>query len=266
MLSRPRDAAMRAIIVVVGMALVFGLAAAVVTAALPRTYEASATLLIGRSTAVSDPAYQDLLASQLLAQTYAELATTRPILAAVATQLRLAESPDDLASSITAQASGVNPILRIRVRGSPPDRVADIANAVAQQLIAWKSTSGAPPIQAVPQLRSSLATIDAQIAQAQAEAAGLQSARPSGGRADPQLLQASLSRLASLLSTRTTLLQLLASTSIDSIQVVEPALAPTEPARPGVALNTVAAAILGAIVAAGVLLAVSERRRLAPQS
>jgi capsular polysaccharide biosynthesis protein len=265
-LSRPSDAVVRAVVIVVGVALVFGLVAAVITTALPRSFEASATLLIGRSTAVSDPAYQDLLASQLLAQTYAELATTRPILAAVAAQLRLSESTDSLASSITAQASGVNPIVRIRVRGAAPDLVARIANAVAQQLIAWKSTSGAPPVQAVPQLQASLATIDAQIARAQAEAAALQSPKASGGLAGPQLLQASLNRLASLLATRATLLQLLANTSTDTIQVVEPAEAPTDPARPGIVLNTAAAAILGALVAAGVLAATAQRRRLALES
>src|SRR6478672_645179 len=104
-----RTVSLRALGVALVGAIVFGAVAALVSMRLPKTYEAGTTLLIGRSSTGSDPGYDDLLAAQLLAQTYAELATTRPILAAVASRLRLEQTPEELARSIRAEAAGVNP-------------------------------------------------------------------------------------------------------------------------------------------------------------
>jgi capsular polysaccharide biosynthesis protein len=256
-LNRSRDALLRPLLVVIGAAIVFGSAAAAITVLVPRTYEANTTLLIGRSTTGSDPEYQDLLASQLLAQTYAELASTRPILSAVARELDLNQTPQQLADSISVQASGLNPTVQITVRGPDPDGLAAIANEVARQLIAWKPTDGSTDGQPLSQLTQTLSTLDAEIARAQAEA----DQRPApGSSAEPGAQQASLGRLASLLATRTSLLQLIANTSSTSVLVIEPADPPTEPARSNVLLNVAAAMLLGVLLAAGVLFAATETR------
>ena len=258
-LGRLHGALVRPLSVVIGAAIVCGTVAAIITVLLPRTYEANTTLLIGRSTTGSDPGYQDMLASQLLAQTYAELALTRPVLSAVATQLDLNQTPQQLAGSMSAQAAGVNPLVHITVRGPDPDRVAAIANEVARQLIDWNPNNGSTGVEALPGLKQTLATIDAQVARAQSEADALQA---QGTKATPGELQASLSRLASLLSTRATLLQLIANTSSNSVLVIEPASRPTDAAQPGIVLNVTAAALLGTLMTAGVLVAASEVRGL----
>jgi capsular polysaccharide biosynthesis protein len=238
-------------------AFVFGATAAAITLRLPGAYEANATLLVGRAATGSDPEYQDLLASQLLAQTYAEIAFTRPILSAVSTALNLGETPQQLAESMNVQASGANPIVRITVRGPSPERVAAIANEVARQLIAWKPSETPTDVQALPGLTQTLAALDAQIARAQAETGPL--ASPVTG-ASADALRGALSRLATLLSTRATLLQLIANTSTNSVRVIEPAEPPSEPARSGLVLNVVAAALLGALLAAGAVFAAREIR------
>lgn len=245
----------RPLSIVIASAILFGAAAGMVSILLPKTYEASTTLLIGLSTTGSDPGYQDLLASQLLAQTYAELATTRPILSAVAAELELKEAPEELRRSVSVEAAGLNPLVRVIVRGGDPDRVAAIANELARQLIEWNPDQGSTALDELTGLKQTLATIDAQVTRAEKEADDLQEL---GIDAPQGALQGSLSRLASLLSTRAALLQLVASTSSDSVRVVEPAIPPAEASQSGIVLNVAASALIAALVAAGVLFAASS--------
>ncbi len=245
-----RGALVRPLSMVIGAAITAGAIAAIITLLLPKTWEASTTLLIGRSATGSPPGYDDLLASQMLAQTYSELATTGPILSAVATDLHLNQTPQQLAGSMIVQAPGVNPTVQVTVRGPDPERVAAIANEVAQQLIAWKPGGASTDNQSLAELNQTLTNINAQIKQAQGEADQLQA---QGTNATPGALQASLSRLASLLSTRVSLLQEIGNTSSYSVLVIEPAYRPTEPVQPSIVLNVAAAALLGALLAAGVL-------------
>jgi capsular polysaccharide biosynthesis protein len=63
--------------------LLAGGAAYLVSSALPKVYEAKVTLLVGQSSSSSTPNYNDLLASQRISQTYADLATTGTILSQV---------------------------------------------------------------------------------------------------------------------------------------------------------------------------------------
>jgi uncharacterized protein involved in exopolysaccharide biosynthesis len=248
---------------VIVVSIVFGAAAAIVTTLLPKSYEANTSLLIGISTTGSDPGYQDLLASQLLAQTYAELASTRPIMLAVIEDLGLDQTPQQLAESLRVEASGVNPIVHVWVRGPDPDQVADVANAIARNLTEWVPEDPSGNVDALPELQGTLARIDAQIAVAQGEVDQLQEQGP---EAAPGALQASLARLASLLSTRASLLQLMAGTSSNTVTVIEPAARPTEPAGSGIALNVAAASLLGALLAAGALFAAFEVRSSSGQT
>jgi capsular polysaccharide biosynthesis protein len=66
--------------------LLAGGAAYLVSSALPKVYESTVTLLVGQSSSSSTPNYNDLLASQRISQTYADLATTGTILGQVIAQ------------------------------------------------------------------------------------------------------------------------------------------------------------------------------------
>ncbi len=90
-------------------------------------YESKAVLLVGPINAGSDT----LRASGQLAETYAELATTRPVLAATGRRLGLR----DVGVNITASASEVTRLLTIRVTNRDPALAAKIANTHANQLI-----------------------------------------------------------------------------------------------------------------------------------
>jgi capsular polysaccharide biosynthesis protein len=91
-------------------------------------YESSTVLLVGPLSSNNDT----LQAAGQLAQTYAELATTRPVLTATARRLSLPELP----ASVEANASTLTRLLTVRVRHSDPRLAAAVANAEAAELIA----------------------------------------------------------------------------------------------------------------------------------
>jgi len=99
-------------------------------------YESRAVLLVGPINAGSDT----LRASGQLAETYAQLATTQPVLAATGRRLGLT----NIGVSITATASEVTRLLTIRVINSDPRLAAKIANTHANQLIDEAERRSAP--------------------------------------------------------------------------------------------------------------------------
>jgi len=233
--------------VLLGAAL-FGGAALIVTAALPRNYEAHTTLMATRVASLGGPSYDDLLAAQLLAQTYAQVATLTPILGAVVDQLELDRPADELREQMDATAQGVNPLVRITVRDPDPDQAAAIAQAISDQLLAWHEDlqpQGSPA-----EIEDTLDETATQIRETQARIDALRAAGVSGAQ-----LQAELRRMTSLLATRTALLQISDPELGNSLLLVEPATVPSEPEGTRLWLNVVAAALLGVIVTAGILFA-----------
>lgn len=91
-------------------------------------YESSAVLLVGPLSSNNDT----LTAAGQLAQTYAELATTRPVLDATARRVRVRE----IRTGVEANASALTRLLTVRVRQNDPRLAAAIANAEAAELIA----------------------------------------------------------------------------------------------------------------------------------
>jgi capsular polysaccharide biosynthesis protein len=108
-----------------------GLVGFIVASSRTPTYESSAVLLVGPIN--TDRAGLDTLrAAGQIAETYAQLATSRPVIDATERRLAL---PDDSAS-ISARASEVTRLLTVKVRDQDPERGARIANAHAKELVA----------------------------------------------------------------------------------------------------------------------------------
>jgi capsular polysaccharide biosynthesis protein len=91
-------------------------------------YESSAVLLVGPLSSNNDT----LQAAGQLAQTYAQLTATRPVLTATARRLGLG----DLKAGVEANASTVTRLLTVRVRYTDAALAAQIANALGAELIA----------------------------------------------------------------------------------------------------------------------------------
>ena len=96
-----------------------------------KSYDAGTKLLVGPVSAD----YSTLQASGALGKTYAELAASRPILAAAARSARLALTPKRLQDEVSAMSNDVTRVVDITVRDRSPRAAARLANAIAAQLL-----------------------------------------------------------------------------------------------------------------------------------
>jgi non-specific protein-tyrosine kinase len=95
-------------------------------------YEASITLLINQASSNKvNPTYNDLLTSEHLAKTYAELLRKEPVLEAVIAHLGLKMSPSELADQVRVSVIRDTLLILVSVDDTDPKRAADIANEIA---------------------------------------------------------------------------------------------------------------------------------------
>ncbi len=233
-------------LIVVGT-LIAALIALVGSGFLPRVYEAQATLLVGQSLTVVNPDYNQLLASQRLSQTYAEVATTRPILERVISDVRLPTTSDELVKRIWVDVPRDSTLIRIRTQDGDANRAAAIANAVATELVAGSPGLQGRQAELLGYIEADLEATRKDIVSAEARLtvlSGLDSPTP----AQVQQIEALQARLITLRSTHAALLAFSSGTSVNLLSVVEPAIAPGEPASPRPLINAALAAVLALLV------------------
>lgn len=226
-------------------------AAFVVSSLLPKVYEAKATLIVGQSLSAVSPDYNQLLVSQRLSTTYAAVATKRPILDTVIKQLGLGVTSDELSKHVRADAPLDSTLLTISAQDADPARAAAIANALADQLIAASPAIQGRQADVQKSIDADLKATQDQInaIQAQVETLSGLPERTAKQEADLQTLEG---RLVSLRATYTTLLSFSSGNASNLLSVIEPAVAPPSPVSPRPLVNTLMAAILGLVIAAGV--------------
>lgn len=234
----------------VASVLLAGGAAFLVSSALPKTYEASVTLIVGQSLQATSPDYNQLLASQRLSQTYADLATTSPILSRVIDREGLDTTPDDLAKRVSASAPTNSTLVTLTVDDPDQARVAAIANTLADELIATSPSVNGRSSAVQSFVDKDLLAIQQQIEDAQAEVQRLSAIAVRTADEESQL-QALQGRLVSLRGTYGTLLQFSSTSGSNLLTVVNPAVQPIDAASPRVLLNTVLAALAGLLLAVG---------------
>jgi receptor protein-tyrosine kinase len=155
---------------IIGLAtLIAGLATYWVSAQQPTVYEAQARLIVGPGVESPNPDLNSLRAGGQLIQTYAELATTRPLLQAIIDDLDLDISTDILNENIEVVSNDETQILTIRVQDRDPVRASIIANAVAERLVRVSpSGAGEPDAQLKGQMRDQAEKVEASIASSEA--------------------------------------------------------------------------------------------------
>jgi capsular polysaccharide biosynthesis protein len=129
----------RSIWLIILITVLAAVTAYIVSVNLPRKYQSEARVLVG---SVTNPNIDILNAYQQLAQTYAALATTTPLLTQVSNQLGLNEDPTRLALALDVRAPAGESIVRIVATGSSPSAAAQLANAVAAGLTALGRAPG----------------------------------------------------------------------------------------------------------------------------
>jgi uncharacterized protein involved in exopolysaccharide biosynthesis len=241
-------AILRSSLPIMVVAVVVAVAAALgVSAQLPRVYEARAVLYVGESLSDANLGYDSILASQVLARTYAQFATTGPLLAAVVDKLDLDMRPEALGQQVSAETQPESTLLTIIGRANDPDFAALIANAVAEELqeSAPAGTSGsiAAAMERIGELDREIASIEQRLVDLVAI--------DRTPEQDAELLVAD-QELAALTRARARLAQNLPSESPNSLTLVDPAVAPDAASAPSqrVIVAAVAFAAIGLSVTA----------------
>jgi capsular polysaccharide biosynthesis protein len=121
--------------IVVAVTLVGAIVGFAVSLVTPASYESKATLLVGQ--ALTSPAidYNDILAAKELAQTYAEVATTTPLVTAAAARLDPEMDPGDFAKAVHVRAPASSTFVEITADATTAKQAAAIANALAAELL-----------------------------------------------------------------------------------------------------------------------------------
>lgn len=216
-----------------------------------KVYEARATLIVGQSLTGVNPDYNQLLASQRLSQTYAAVATTRPIMAAVIDDLDLDTTPDDLADRVVAQAETDSTLLTISAQDPDPATAAAIANGVADQLLAASPAIQGQQEGLLASIEEDLRATQRQVEATQDRVAALTAVAERTPAQDAELA-ALEGRLVTLRSTYATLLSFAATNATNLLSMVEPAVAPDAPVSPRPLLNVLLAAVLGLLIAVAI--------------
>ncbi len=122
---------------------VCGLVAFVATSQKPLAYVSEASLLIGPP--LNGPINEsDINVGQLLRGTYADLATTRPLLTRVLAKTGVSLSIDDLSADVSARVPTDSTLLVVSVTTGNATQAAQLANALADELVAYPTTLAFP--------------------------------------------------------------------------------------------------------------------------
>ncbi|RME50241.1 MAG: polysaccharide biosynthesis tyrosine autokinase [Caldilineae bacterium] len=228
-------------------------------------YQAKATLLIEQARTPADVQYNDILASQRIAATYAQLMTRRPVLERVADLLNVdpaAVDPDDNdaqgVTDINVSAVRDTQLVEVTVEGISPRLVTAVANALPQVFIQeLESLQRSRFADSKANLERQLNFLQQQIQETQIALAKLDQ-----GEDNPAERARLETALAQYQASYTNLLQsyedlrLAELQSIDTVSLWEEATLPEGPVRPRVLLNTLLALIVGMMLAIGAVFVV----------
>jgi polysaccharide biosynthesis transport protein len=102
----------------------------------PASYTAETTLYVAaRADASATSAYDGNLLSQQRIKSYEELVTSPRITGQVVSDLKLPDSPDELASELSASSAVESIVMTVKATQGTPDGAASVANSAANSLI-----------------------------------------------------------------------------------------------------------------------------------
>ena len=215
-------------------------------------YQASTTILINEAPSTRSTDYTSIITSQSVAQTYAQLITTRPILDEVALQLGQGISGPSLKGLISVSPVRDTQLLSVKVRDTIPARAADIANTLVAVFIKYNQDRQAARFaESKTNLDTQRDNVEKQIAAIDAELASLGTEDTSRDQLENRKAQYQQSLTYLTQSYEAVRLAEMQTTS--SLSQVEPAIVPTYPVAPQARTNTILAAIVGFMIAVGIV-------------
>ena len=222
----------------------------------PPVYEGSVTLLVGPLLQGTQVDRNDILVSEMLAQTYANLARRQPVLQGAIDTLNLKDSWTSLRSRVNVELIEETQLLQIRVQAGSPEEARMVADELAHQLILLSPTALADREQDEDQqfVRQRLESLRAKIESGQRRLEGLESTAAervaSSSAEELQALQDEINTLEGLIagwesSYSQFLTYITGEQSINFVAVVEPAHGSSQPVRPRPLVYTAIAGMIG---------------------
>lgn len=222
----------------------------------PRIYTARTTLMVGQGIANPNPDPQYINLVRSLASMYGDLAKRLPITQPVVEKLDLPLRPEDLAGRIETRVLYDATLLELVVYDTDPQRVATIANAIAEELI---RQSPSVDVETERFAQAQLHDLQQQIEQAEDEIQNLRTSilnmTSATEIAEAQARIRELEQLkADNQGTYAQLLNALNTKKPNTLQVVEPAFPADRPIGPKTTLNVAIAGAIGLALAAATIL------------
>ena len=234
----------------------------ILSSAQPPRYTAKTTLSIGRYIEAQNPDSADIRTGIDLAQTYAQLIRTRDVLQGTVDALELRLSAEQVANLFTTQILTGTSLMVVNVTYTDAVLAADIANAVADQLVLKSPTNLTPDQQAqvdfandqiaalseqIAQQRASLANVNRELDLTTSEAERAQLTEQQAGLVD-QINQASAT-VATFQNTVSAIQQ-----RTNALDIVERAIIPTSPIGTNIVVNTLLGALVTMLIAFGIII------------
>jgi len=234
---------------VILLAVIAAAASFVISRRSTRVYQASVTLMVNQAANPAATAgYSDILTSERLAQTYASLLVSRPVLDETAQRLGI--SPRLLEGAITVTRVRDTQLLQIKVDGTIPELTAQIANTLPEVFVARNAEMQ------LGRVAASKSKLEEEIANTEKDLADTQQQlKTITDDAQRTRLETSLAQYRSTYSTLVASYQqvkLAEAQATNNIVVAEPAAVPDRPIRPRTQTNVLLATVAGALLALGI--------------
>lgn len=236
-------------------ALVAAVAAFAISSQMTPIYRASTTLLISQAQNPGTPDYNSLLTGERLARTYSQLLEKRPVLDATIDSLRLDLTPQRLAEIVDVRVVRDTQLIEVAVEHPSPELAARIANTLAATFIAQvREDSLGDTATYYENLQKQLAEVEAAMKETSKRIDDLRAAKSASAQTDITYLQGLLTQhqatYAQLLKAQQDM-KLAEAKAVNQVKVAEPAEPPTIPVSPKTLQNTLLAALVGLMLAAG---------------
>jgi len=241
--------------------ILFGSIAYGISLQMSEVYRARTTIMIEENRTAGASQYSDILADERRTETFSRLIEARPVLQEAAAQAGIPLTPTQLRQKVNVAPVRNTQLLTISVSDMSPARASTLANAIAEVFISQRTamaveTSGTE----LDAVRGQIVTLRDRIAESALQVDELL-ARPDANSASIETAVSDLRATISQLETqRDVLLEeetRLAIGNIDSgssLSIVEMSSPPANPVSPRITLNTIIGAIIGVVVAAGVVM------------
>ncbi len=214
-------------------------------------YQAATTILVQEPTSLNTSVYDEIVAKEHSVETYTEMIMKNPILDGVVEQLQLGLSRRDLREMLQVTSVRDTELIRVTVDDTDPVRAAAVANAIVLEFSQWYQELQAE------RYRASKENLEAQLAKLEVETSLVE-----GRLVDPPS-QAEKDRLEALLAQYREMyafllqgyeeIRLMESQTTSNILSLEPAEPPTKPIAPEIMQNTMLAAVVGGMLAVGLI-------------